>query len=88
MRVGSAINSTGVLDVCAGLPNHAMLCMGDNRFGQIGDGSNKFASTSQLVAGGTPFLPFELSSFFRVRSRRRFRGRRAMLGPQRSRPAR
>jgi hypothetical protein len=59
MRVG-----TGSLHMCVGFPNSAMECLGDNGYGQLGDGTNNPAGSPILAAGGQAFAPFDASWSF------------------------
>ncbi len=59
LRVG-----TGAQHACAGFKNMAMDCIGDNTFGQLGDGSNQYASSAILAANGFPYAPFNASWSF------------------------
>ena len=59
VRVG-----TGALHACAGFPNGAMDCIGDNTFGQLADGTNNYAHNAILAANGFPYEPFDASWSF------------------------
>jgi alpha-tubulin suppressor-like RCC1 family protein len=59
MRVGAA-----AMHMCVGFPNGALQCLGDNSFGQLGDGTNTPAGSPILAAGGRAFAPFDASWSF------------------------
>jgi alpha-tubulin suppressor-like RCC1 family protein len=59
IRVGAAS-----LHMCVGFKNGALECLGDNSYGQLGDGTNNSAGSPILAAGGRAFAPFDASWSF------------------------
>lgn len=65
MKVPSGPNyvhvGTGARHACTSFPNMAVMCIGNNGFGELGDGTNKPSWTGTLVWAGTPLMSYSLS---------------------------
>jgi alpha-tubulin suppressor-like RCC1 family protein len=53
--------ATGARHACTSFKNMSLMCIGDNQFGQLGDGTNTTSSTGTLVWGGTLLTSYVLS---------------------------